>query len=62
MKKPATNQSNTINSYRNLLNRLRKNGTVKKISRYIYTEKDLGEGILDLDMSAYYNTSELKLN
>ena len=61
MKKTVTNQTNTINSYKNLLNRLRKNGAVKKISRYIYTEKDLGEGILDLDMSAYY-TSALKIN
>lgn len=36
----------------------RKNLAVKKNPRYIYTEEDLGEGILDAGISSYYSTEQ----
>ena len=37
----------------------RKN-TDKKISGYVYTEADLGEGILDVGVSTSYTSAQLK--
>ena len=35
-----------------------KNLAIKKNPRYIYTEEDLGEGILDVGLSSYYSTDQ----
>lgn len=36
----------------------RKNVAVKKNPRYIYTEEDLGEGILEVGLSSYYANNQ----
>lgn len=47
---PSTNQ--------NQFREGNKNVAVKENPRYIYTEEDLGEGILDAGISSYYPTEQ----
>jgi hypothetical protein len=60
MKKQTTTHYNYINAAHNQFKDGGKTPAVKKNPRYIYTEEDLGEGILDVGVSAYYAPSQLK--
>ena len=54
MRKQTTNNYSAISANQNQLRDGRKNVSAKKNPRYIYTEEDLGEGILDVGISSYY--------
>lgn len=54
MRKQTTNNYSAISANQNQLRDSRKNVSAKKNPRYIYTEEDLGEGILDVGISSYY--------
>jgi hypothetical protein len=56
MRKQTTPNYVAINA--NQFKETRKNLPVKKNPRYIYTEEDLGEGILDAGISSYYSTDQ----
>lgn len=56
MRKQITNNYVAINA--NQFKESRKNLAIKKNPRYIYTEEDLGEGILDVGLSSYYSTDQ----
>lgn len=61
MRKQTT--TNAVAVYANQFKGTRKNLPVKKNPRYIYTEEDLGEGILDAGISSYnYSDQQNKLN
>jgi hypothetical protein len=47
MRKQTNNDYSAANGGHNQFKESKKNDTVKKSPRYIYTEADLGEGILD---------------
>jgi len=47
MRKQTNNDYSTANGGHNQFKESKKNAAVKKMPRYIYTEADLGEGILD---------------
>ena len=54
MRKQTTNNFAAMNAGQNQFKEVKKNITVKKNPRYIYTEEDLGEGILDAGVSSSY--------
>jgi hypothetical protein len=56
MRKQPTPNYAAINA--NQFKETRKNLPVKKNPRYIYTEEDLGEGILDVGISPYYSPDQ----
>ncbi len=58
MRKQTTNDFTGINANQNQFKEGNKNVAVKKNPRYIYTEEDLGEGILDAGISSYYSTEQ----
>ena len=58
MRKQTTTDFTVINDNQNQFKEGNKNVAVKKNPRYIYTEEDLGEGILDADISSYYSTDQ----
>ena len=58
MRKQTTNNYSAISANQNQLRDGRKNISAKKNPRYIYTEEDLGEGILDAGISSYYSTEQ----
>lgn len=59
MKKQITTQYDYIHAGHNQFKTGDKKATLKKNPRYIYTEEDLGEGILDVGVSAYYTPSQI---
>ena len=58
MRKQITNDFSVINTNQNQFKEIRKNLSVEKNPRYIYTEDDLGEGVLDIGVTSSY-TKEL---
>jgi hypothetical protein len=55
MKKHTISNFSVMNNSRGTqLNMVRKNTTDKKSVKYIYTEKDLGEGLLEAGVPASY--------
>ncbi len=61
MRKQTT--ANYVANTANQFKQTRKNLPGKKNPRYIYTEEDLGEGILEAGISSYYSTDQQnKLN
>jgi hypothetical protein len=55
MKKHTISNFSVMNNSRGTqLNMVRKNTTDKKRVKYIYTEKDLGEGLLEAGVPASY--------
>jgi hypothetical protein len=62
MRKQATPNFAAINANQNQFKEGRKNVAVKKNPRYIYTEEDLGEGILDVGISSSYHSTDQQDN
>ena len=60
MRKQTTTDFASINANQNQFKVSNKNIATKENPRYIYTEEDLGEGILDVGISAYYLTEQQK--
>ncbi|MBL7701591.1 MAG: hypothetical protein JNM14_05040 [Ferruginibacter sp.] len=60
MKKQTTNQFNFMNAAKNHLKAIGKKLTPKKSSGYVYTEEDLGEGILDVGITAHYTLNQIE--
>ena len=58
MRKHTTPDFVAINTNQNQFKEGRTNMDIKKNPRYIYTEEDLGEGILDVGISSYYSTDQ----
>ena len=58
MRKQTTNDFSAINANQNQFKENRKNLSVKKNPRYIYTEEDLGEGILDAGVNSTYTKDQ----
>jgi hypothetical protein len=56
MRKQTTSNFAAVNA--NQFKAGTKNVSTKKNPRYIYTEEDLGEGILDVGISSYYATDQ----
>ena len=62
MIKQTSNDFTAINASQNQFKESRKNMSAKKNPRYIYTEEDLGEGLLDAGViSSYINDQQDKL-
>lgn len=59
MRKQATGDFTAINANQNQFKESRKNLPVINNPRYIYTEEDLGEGILDVGVISPYSTGRL---
>ena len=59
MRKQTTIDFTVINANQNQF-KSNKNVATKENPRYIYTEEDLGEGILDIGISSYYSTEQQK--
>ena len=57
-KQTTTPNFGAINANQTQFKEGNKNVAVKKNPRYIYTEEDLGEGILDAGISSYYSTEQ----
>ena len=63
MIKQTSNDFTAINASQNQFKESRKNMSVKKNPRYIYTEDDLGEGLLDAGIiSSFENDQQDKLH
>ena len=63
MIKQTSNDFTAINASQNQFKESRKNMSVKKNPRYIYTEDDLGEGLLDAGIiSPFENDQQDKLH
>ena len=54
MRKQTSNDFTGINANQNQFKESRKNLVAKKNPRYIYTEEDLGEGLLEAGMTSSY--------
>jgi len=54
MRKQTINDISAINADQNQFKEVRRDLSVKKNPRYIYTEEDLGEGILDVGVNTSY--------
>lgn len=54
MKKQSNKNFLVANSQKNTYTSVRKNESGNKTIRYIYTEKDLGEGLLDMGVTPTY--------
>ena len=63
MIKQTSSDFTAINANQNQFKESRKNMSVKKNPRYIYTEEDLGEGLLDAGIiSPFENNQQDKLH
>ena len=60
MRKQTTTDFTSNNANQNQFKESNKNVATKENPRYIYTEEDLGEGILDVGISSYYLTEQQK--
>lgn len=49
-----------MNAAKNHLKAMGKKLTPAKNARYVYTEEDLGEGILDVGITAHYTLSQIE--
>lgn len=58
MRKQTSNDFTGINANQNQFKEIRKNLAGKKNPRYIYTEEDLGEGLLDAGVTSPYLTDQ----
>jgi len=58
MRKQTTNNFAAMNVGQNQFKEGKKNMPVKKNPRYIYTEEDLGEGILDAGVNSSYTKDQ----
>ena len=58
MKKQSIKNSLVSNSQKITYTSVRKNEAGKKTTRYIYTEKDLGEGLLDVGVTPSYTAGQ----
>jgi hypothetical protein len=56
MRKQAANNFTAVNAGQRQFKESRKTQSVKKNPRYIYTEEDLGEGILDVGINLPHKT------
>lgn len=63
MRKQTSNDFTAFNANQNQFKESRKNMSIKKNPRYIYTEDDLGEGLLDAGIiSPFENDQQDKLH
>jgi hypothetical protein len=60
MEKQTTNHFSFMNAAKNHLKKIGKKFTPKKNTRYVYTEEDLGEGILDVGITAHYTLNQIE--
>ena len=58
MRKQTSSDFTGINANQNQFKEIRKNLAGKKNPRYIYTEEDLGEGLLDAGVTSPYLTDQ----
>ena len=58
MKNQSTNNSIATTSNKNRFTESKKNISGKKSTRYVYTEEDLGEGILDAGVPSSYSMGQ----
>lgn len=58
MKKQSTKNFVVTNSPKNTYTSVRKNEAGKKSTRYVYTDKDLGEGLLDMGVTPTYTVGQ----
>jgi hypothetical protein len=58
MRKQTSSDFTGINANQNQFKEIRKNLAGKKNPRYIYTEEDLGEGLLDAGITSPYLTDQ----
>ena len=56
MNKQTTNNFTAFNAGQSQFKENKKTESVKKNPRYIYTEEDLGEGILDVGINSPYKS------
>lgn len=55
MKKQINNSYTATSTNKNQFRESNNNSSLKKTTRYIYTEEDLGEGILDAGVTTAYS-------
>lgn len=58
MKKQTIKNTLISNNQKSTYTSVRKNETGKKTTRYIYTENDLGEGLLDMGVTPTYTVGK----
>ena len=58
MRKQTNDHFAAVNTGQSQFKENKKTESVKKNPRYIYTEEDLGEGILDVEINSLYKSGE----